>query len=274
MKFEVSDLVRAARRDNNTKRPYLLVNPAQGKHIPVEPHTALSVFGALGEQVRQAIPDGQSVLVIAFAETATAIGAAIAAALPGTVYFMQTTRENVPNTDYLYFSETHSHATEQRLCTRGLDEVLPKVQHIVFAEDEVTTGNTILHLIDALCARYDLAHITFGVASLLNGMTPESWEVYQSKGIWTRYLLATDNAQLSETAARFPADGDRFAVQSAHGLQAEHAQAPGLVTRDACARRKPITAHAAHWHERSCSLSPRMPRGCSCSAPKSACTPG
>ena len=64
MKFEVSDLVRAARRDNNTKRPYLLVNPAQGKHIPVEPHTALSVFGALGEQVRQAIPDGQSVLVI------------------------------------------------------------------------------------------------------------------------------------------------------------------------------------------------------------------
>lgn len=229
MKFEVSDLVRAARRDNNTKRPYLLVNPAQGKHIPVEPHTALSVFGALGEQVRQAIPNGQAVLVIAFAETATAIGAAIAAALPGTVYFMQTTRENVPNTDYLYFSETHSHATEQRLCTRGLDEVLPKVQHIVFAEDEVTTGNTILHLIDALCARYDLAHITFGVASLLNGMTPESWEVYQSKGIWTRYLLATDNAQLSETAARFAADGDRFAVQSAHELQAEHAQTPGLV---------------------------------------------
>lgn len=229
MKFEVSDLVRAARRDHNTKRPYLLVNPSQGKHIPVEPHQALRVFGALGDQVRRAIPEGQSVLVIAFAETATAIGAAIAAALPGTVYFMQTTRENVPDTDYLYFSETHSHATEQRLCTRGLDDILPRVQQIVFAEDEVTTGNTILHLIDALCAQYDLSHVTFGVASLLNGMLPDSWQTYRDRGIWIRYLLATDNIQLSEAAARFAADGDRFAVQHAHSLHAEHAQAPGLV---------------------------------------------
>ena len=229
MNFETHDLVRAAKRDNNRKRPYLLVNPLQGKHIPVEPYTALRVFGALGEQVRQAVPDGQPVLVIAFAETATAIGAAVAAALPGTVYFMQTTRENVPGTDYLYFSETHSHATEQRLCTRGLEDVLPKVHHIVFAEDEVTTGNTILHLIDALRARYDLAHITFGVASLLNGMTPESWEVYQSKGIWTRYLCATDNAQLAAAAARFAADGDRFAVQDNHSLTEQHVCVPGRI---------------------------------------------
>ena len=229
MNFETQDLVRAAKRDNNPKRPYLLVNPTQGKHIPVMPHAALALFETLADAVRAAIPAGEPVLVIAFAETATAIGAAIAAALPGAVYFMQTTREHVPDTDYLYFSETHSHATEQRLCTRDLDRILPQVRHIVCAEDEVTTGNTILHLIDALRARYALEHVGLGVASLLNGMTPESWQVYQDKGIWIRYLLATDNAQVAADAARFAADGDRFAVQYAHSLQARRAQQPGLV---------------------------------------------
>lgn len=227
MKFEVTDLVRAARRDNNTKRPYLLVNPSQGKHVPVQPHTALTVFGALGDLVRAAIPADEPVLVIAFAETATAIGAAIAAALPGTVYLMQTTREAVPDTDFLYFSETHSHATEQRLCTRGLDAVLSQVRHIVFAEDEVTTGNTILHLIDALRARYALDGVTFGVASLLSGMTAESRETYQKAGIWTRYLLKTDNAALAETAAQFTADGPRMAVSHHHTLTPQRVPAPG-----------------------------------------------
>ena len=40
MKYVESDLVRIAKRENNTKRNYLVVNPLQGKHIPVQPSKA------------------------------------------------------------------------------------------------------------------------------------------------------------------------------------------------------------------------------------------
>lgn len=227
--MNVCDLVRAARRDNNTKRPYLLVNPSQGKHVPVSPGVALPLFGRLGDRVRQVLPAGAPVLVIAFAETATAIGAAVAAALSGPVWLMQTTREDVPDTGFLYFSETHSHAAEQRLCTRGLDAVVSQVRHIVFVEDEVTTGNTILHLIDALRAQYDLGHVTFGVASLLSGMDADSRARYAAAGIWTQYLLETDNVSLAAQAARYAGDGPRVTIPAQTALQPQCVHAPGWV---------------------------------------------
>ena len=212
MNFEQKDLVRVARRENNTKRPYLLVNPLQGKHVPVPPHKALRVFDALGASVCEVVGDAPA-LVIAFAETATAIGAALAARLSGEVWLMQTTRESVPDTDFLYFSETHSHATEQRLATRGLAEVLARVRYVIFAEDEVTTGNTIRHLMDVLCQQYTVPHVTFGIASLLNGMTDAAREQFVQQGIWTRFLLQTDNRALEQTMRHYAGDGLRHSVQ-------------------------------------------------------------
>ena len=44
-----SDLVRIGKRENNKKRNYLVVNRLQGKHIPVLPSEALSMFDALAE---------------------------------------------------------------------------------------------------------------------------------------------------------------------------------------------------------------------------------
>lgn len=216
MKFEQKDLVRVARRENNTKRPYLLVNPLQGKHVPVPPHKALSVFGALGAAVREVVGNAPA-LVIAFAETATAIGAAVAAGLSGEVWLMQTTRECVPNTDFLYFSETHSHATEQRLATRGLADVLARVRYVIFAEDEVTTGNTIRHLMDVLCTQYAVPHITFGIASLLNGMTDAVRAQFAAQGIWTRFLLQTDNCALEQNMQHYAGDGSCYPVQMQTG---------------------------------------------------------
>ena len=35
--FELEQLITIAKRENNTKRSYLYVNPLQGKHIPVSP---------------------------------------------------------------------------------------------------------------------------------------------------------------------------------------------------------------------------------------------
>ncbi|MDE7043793.1 MAG: phosphoribosyltransferase domain-containing protein, partial [Acetatifactor sp.] len=42
--YTESDLVKIAKRENNKKRNYLVVNPLQGKHIPVSPGMELQVF--------------------------------------------------------------------------------------------------------------------------------------------------------------------------------------------------------------------------------------
>ncbi len=75
--YTAADTLRIAKRYNNPKRSYLLVNPLQAKHIPVSPAAALEMMGALGDQVAAKYPEAR--LVIGFAETATAIGAAVAA---------------------------------------------------------------------------------------------------------------------------------------------------------------------------------------------------
>ena len=72
--YTAADTLRIAKRYNNPKRSYLLVNPLQAKHIPVSPAAALEMMGALGDQVAAKYPEAR--LVIGFAETATAIGAA------------------------------------------------------------------------------------------------------------------------------------------------------------------------------------------------------
>ena len=77
--YTAADTLRIAKRYNNPKRSYLLVNPLQAKHIPVSPAAALEMMGALGNQVAAKYPEAR--LVIGFAETATAIGAAVAARL-------------------------------------------------------------------------------------------------------------------------------------------------------------------------------------------------
>ena len=75
MDYTADDVLRVARRHRNEKRSYLLVNPLQGKHMPVAPGRALTMMKALGEKVAAAHPAAR--LVIGFAETATAIGAVV-----------------------------------------------------------------------------------------------------------------------------------------------------------------------------------------------------
>lgn len=215
MKLERKQLVRTAVRENNTKRPYLLVNPSQGKHVPVAPRTALQLFSVLAEQVQKQVGTTAPVLIIAFAETATAIGAAVAAKLKNPTVFMQTTREVTNPNPYLCFSETHSHAAEQYITRDGLEPALQWAEHVVFVEDEVTTGNTILHLMDVLKEQYAVEKVTFGVASILNGMTEKSRECYTARGIWTRYLLHTDNAAMERTLGQYDCQGDKYPVCTA-----------------------------------------------------------
>ena len=158
MQYSVDNLVRLAKRANNTIRPYLYVNPLQGKHIPTRPDDVMSMCRELAQTVNTAYPD-ERLYVIGFAETATGIAAAISHFLNNVIYYQNTTREYQKDEDYIFFTESHSHATDQTLRAGKVGECLRAIDRIVFIDDEITTGNTIYKLIKAIKDRYSLADL-------------------------------------------------------------------------------------------------------------------
>lgn len=201
--YTEAELVRIAKRENNTRRKYLVVNRLQGKHIPVSPKEALQMFRSLAELIKEAYPS-ERLLMVGFAETATAIGAAVA--IECQAAYMQTTREVIDGVDYLYFSESHSHATEQKLVKTDLDKIIGKTDRIVFIEDEVTTGNTILNIVRLIQKTY-AQPVSFAVASILNGMNEEVLENYKNLKIPVHYLVKTAHDTYTEIAEQYQADG-------------------------------------------------------------------
>lgn len=206
MEYVERDLVRIAKRENNTKRSYLVVDPLQGKHIPVVPSKAIELFSSLAESFKEEYKD-EKLLLVGFAETATAIGAQAAISI-GSKY-IQTTREPIPDVEYLFFSEEHSHATEQKLIKDDIDAIVDEIDRIVFVEDEVTTGNTIMNIIKILDKVYN-CKFKYSVASLLNGMTREHMDIYTERGIKLHYLVKTDHSKYSERAEVFAGNGHYY----------------------------------------------------------------
>ena len=186
--YNKNELYKIAKRENNTKRPYLLVNPLQGKHMPVSPAKSFEVFKELSDKLSLKY-EGEKLLIIGFAETATAIGAAVAVNISDCKYFIQTTREIITNARYLIFSETHSHATEQKLVSNNLHKMIEETDRIVFIEDEVTTGNTILSIINIIKDRYYTLPTKFGIGSILNSMTTDTLNKFSTAGIDCTYIL-------------------------------------------------------------------------------------
>ena len=149
--YTAADTLRIAKRYNNPKRSYLLVNPLQAKHIPVSPAAALEMSGCRGDQVAAKYPEAR--LVIGFAETATAIGAAVAARLGPDCLYVHTTREALDG-DWILFREEHSHAAEHRLCADQLADWIDRSPAIVFVDDEFSTGRTLINMVQQLRERY------------------------------------------------------------------------------------------------------------------------
>lgn len=203
MDYQNADLVRVAKRENNKKRSYLVINRLQGKHIPAKPDQALAMFRALAGKV-QGYCVGERTLVIGFAETATAIGAAVAAELGA--YYIQTTREDIAGAEYFYFSEAHSHAAQQRLVKGDLDRIMPKIDHVIFAEDEITTGNTILNLVNILEKEYP-KQAAYAAASVLNGMDEQALELYESRNIGIYYLVKTEHQNYPQAVLQYSRKG-------------------------------------------------------------------
>ena len=201
--YRENELVAIAKRENNNIRKYLVVDPYQGKHIPVSPTKAIELFNELAKKVKKAY-ENEKILFIGFAETATAIGAQVAITVGGK--YIQTTRECIEGAEYLFFSEAHSHATEQKLIKKDIDNCISHIDRIIFVEDEVTTGNTNLNIVNIIENRYS-NNVNFAVASLLNGMNKECLKVYNDRNIELHYVVKSNHEKYPEIAEKYADNG-------------------------------------------------------------------
>lgn len=189
--YPIETLIQIAQRDNNKKRNFLLVNRKQGKHIGVDPNEALDLFQQLGNEFAPNYR-GQKVVVIGFAETATAIGAAVAATFGKGTPYLHTTREQLHEhtCEIVNFQEEHSHAIDQSLYCQCAQGWFREAQALIFIEDEVTTGKTVLNFVDGLKkANLIKADQKIVVASIVNGMDEASMALFQAQGIACHYLV-------------------------------------------------------------------------------------
>lgn len=195
--YNENDLIIIAKRRNNAKRSYLLVNPLQAKHMAVSPTKAAELMKTLGELLKEAYGK-EKLLIIGFAETATAISAYAAAQLPDCRY-VQTTRESMSDCGgYFYFSEEHSHATEQKLCIDGLADILPQIQRMVFIDDEISTGKTIINIVSLMRKKLLESGVKITAASLINRMSDEDLRRFSDNKIEVKCLLKIPNRSYEE----------------------------------------------------------------------------
>lgn len=207
----MSKYVEIAKRENNTKRGFLIVNPYLGKHVAKNPTKVLQMFEDVAKIGPKKLKPTKT-LVIGFAETATALG--LHYAMSHGYKYIQTTREHVEGErDYLYFTEDHSHATEQYLVKSSMDLFMNGIDHVIFVDDEITTGNTVLHAIDALQRVYPKKR-KYSVVSVLNSMTKEQRAVYDDRQIGVYYLSKLTCERYEQEADAHKFDGKRCYVSA------------------------------------------------------------
>lgn len=166
----------------NKKRIFLFVSKVLGKHLAVNPYMTrlggtllaevyykkqvgkvlqedelLELFNkkelpkeACEKVLEVTYPLEQETLFIGFAETATGLGHSMFSAFDNKATFIHTTREPIiSEVPTFAFQEEHSHATGHECYTKD-PLFFKRFSHIVLVDDEITTGNTALNLIEAL----------------------------------------------------------------------------------------------------------------------------
>ena len=187
MTYTAENVLRVAKRFNNTRRSYLLVNPLQGKHLPVKPSSALEMMNALGKAVAEKFSSAR--LVIGFAETATAIGAIVAKSISDDCFYIQTTRENFAGV-FVEFLEEHSHAPKQKLFAENLSGLINQTPEIIFVDDELSTGKTLLNIVRHLKDKFPaLNDKKICAASIINRLSEENLATLAAENISCVYLV-------------------------------------------------------------------------------------
>ena len=185
--FDPDELISVCKRENNSKRDFIFVNRYQGKHVPARPQDILQLFETLRITISKDSRWNrkENICVIGFAETATAISHYIADNIPNKdYYYLQTTREKSDEPLLVEFKEEHSHATEQALY--GDLQKLKNCDRILFIDDELSTGKTILNFIAEL---EKIKNFKYSVASFLNLQSEGNRKIFKEKNIDTYALI-------------------------------------------------------------------------------------
>lgn len=216
-KNNLIDAITVEHRSGNKKRDYLFVNKNQCKHIPCSPTAMSKMSKQLAKKIDADLNKDDNVAIIGFAETATAIAEVIANSIKNTksVYLIKTTRETMyAATEVVEFLEEHSHATEQKLLTWDNPSVnndafdINKFNKIIFVDDEITTGQTILNCITKLNKQilyHRYQRYAFYVASICNWQNDESKERFEERNIKT-YSLISGKIKDKEQKMKFNED--------------------------------------------------------------------
>ncbi len=137
-----------AKRENNPKRDFIILNTRQAKHFPSAPDSSLALMETLGQRLAGDGRADKPTVVIGFAETAVAIGAVVAGFFRD-CFYVTTTRENLPDwANSVNFEEAHSHASHHTLCVR--EDIFRRAEQVILVDDEFTTGSTAINLKKAL----------------------------------------------------------------------------------------------------------------------------
>ena len=200
IKYSAEDVLTLAKRYKNTKRQYLLVDPLQGKHLPVEPEKALEMFRSLGLELAEKYPDTK--LIIGFAETATAVGAGVSTCFENCMY-IHTTREEIPEVEsWAEFLEEHSHAAEQKLCAEHLGEWIDHTGTVIFVDDEISTGKTLINIVAQMKAMFPaLSGKRIVAASIINRVSEENTARLLENGILSECLVKIPNTDFTEAVS-------------------------------------------------------------------------
>lgn len=226
----LTDLVGLAVR-RNPRRAHLLVSSVLGKHVPTDPRLVYGAGLALGHLVRERLgSSGEDVgsllgsalrggscslvrdrlrepvpavdaIVLGYAETATALGHAVADALGGAYYLHSTRRPVEGFTAYGGFEEEHSHATSHLLLpavAADLDRDVP----FVLVDDELSTGRTILNTISALHAVRPRRH--YVLAALVDMRSPA--DLARADELAERLGVRIDAVSLAQGSVELPSD--------------------------------------------------------------------
>lgn len=143
MNYTRNELFSIAKRYNNLKRTYLIVNKKQAKYLPSKPSETFAMTNALVQKMWQSGVKDENTLVIGFAETATALGRLIADHF-SQAFYLTTTREEITG-KCIEFKEEHSYVVEQRIAIEALSKS-HSFSQVVFVDDEFTTGRTLRNL--------------------------------------------------------------------------------------------------------------------------------
>lgn len=191
-----------AKRENNPLREHIILNTRQAKHFPSDPVKSTELMEELGKKLAQDGRADKPTLVIAFAETATAIGAVVSGFFHD-CFFAVTTREPLPDwAAAVSFEECHSHAKQHFLCIRD-EDAFRRAAQVILVDDEFTTGKTAVNLRNALDSFLAPNCVVYAASLAASG---QSLALFREEGIRSFTLASLEDMTNCAVPERFSPD--------------------------------------------------------------------